>query len=64
MRYILYCLMILVLTGCIAPSVHVHPIETVDIIFVDKGETITAPKDGAFLSSEYIGHVLDAKIVR
>tara|TARA_Y100000310_G_scaffold262088_1_gene271676 strand:+ start:1570 stop:1764 length:195 start_codon:yes stop_codon:yes gene_type:complete len=52
----------LALSGCFSPSVHLHPIETVDIIAVPKGESITAPKDGFFLSKEYVSHVMEAKV--
>ncbi len=54
--------MLISAAGCVSPKVHVHPIQTVDIVAVKKGETITAPKDGFFLSKEYVQHVMDATV--
>jgi len=39
-----------------------HPISQQDIIEVNKGETITAPKDGYFLSDLYLEEVAKAKV--
>lgn len=38
--------------GC--ARVTMHPIEQTDIVQVKAGDTVKAPKDGAFLSQEYI----------
>ena len=51
-------------SSCASSRIILHPIETVDIIFLTEGETFIAPKDGAFMSSKYINSVLDAKIER
>ena len=52
------------LTGCgiFKKDIVLHPIEKSDIVMVSKGETLVAPKDGAFLSSEYISSVMEAKV--
>ena len=42
--------------------IEIHPIEQSDIVMVKKGETIIAPKDGAFLSNLYIEQVMKARI--
>ena len=39
-----------------------HPISTVDIIAVKKGESVIAPKDGFFLSNLYMEQVVKAKV--
>jgi hypothetical protein len=39
-----------------------HPISQQDIIEVNKGETLIAPKDGYFLSDLYLKEVAKAKI--
>jgi len=49
------------LTGCGSKTV-LHPIEGTDIVMVDKGQTFNAPKQGAFLSDEYIQEVMKAKV--
>ena len=46
--------------GCSRVTLHV--IEKEDIVFVEKGETLTAPKNGAFLSDEYLKKVAEARI--
>lgn len=51
---------ILLLTGC--GSVRLYPIADDHIIQIDSGQTFTAPRDGYFLSSEYLKRVLDVKI--
>ena len=58
---VLILLLALALSGCARPVV-IHPIETVDIIALRKGETITAPKDGFFLSAMYVKKVMQAKV--
>lgn len=50
------------LTGCARP-IHLHPIQTVDIIPIRKGETLKAPKDGFFLSDLYLRHVAKSKVI-
>ena len=52
------------LLGCAHRPVILHVIEKEDIVFLKKNETLTAPKDGAFLSSEYISEVMEAKVKR
>jgi hypothetical protein len=52
----------LTVSSCASPRVTLYPIETGDIVFVSKGDTFVAPKDGAFLSSKYIDGVLQAKV--
>ena len=51
---------ILLLTGC--GSVKLYPIADDHIIQVDAGHTLTAPRDGYFLSSEYLKRILDAQV--
>lgn len=51
---------LLLLAGC--ARVVIHPIEQTDIIRMEKGETIEAPKDGYFLSELYIKEVMKAKV--
>ena len=43
-------------------SVKLHPIQDNDIIQVSQDETFTAPRDGYFLSSEYLKRILDAQV--
>lgn len=43
-------------------KITLHPITGQDIQLVKSGETIVAPKAGAFLSSEYISDVMKARI--
>ena len=59
---IIAILMLIILAGCARP-VYIHPIEIVDIIAIRKGEMLEAPKDGFFLSKEYVRHVMRAKVV-
>ncbi len=56
-----YAILLIILAGCAQP-LHLHPIQTVDIIPVKKGETLEAPKDGWFLSDMYLEHVMKAKV--
>lgn len=62
MKRILIALILICLSGCWQSKVHVHPIETADIVAVKKGETFQAPKDGFFLSAEYVQHVMEASV--
>jgi hypothetical protein len=51
------------LCGCaLSKKVVLNPIEGTDIVTLKQGETLTAPKDGAFFSSEYIEDVLEVKL--
>lgn len=55
----------MLLTACSGrPVVELHPIETTDIILVEAGDTIVAPKRGAFLSDLYITEVMKARVRR
>jgi len=54
--------LLLVLHGCGTSRVTIFPIEQTDIIFVEQGETYTAPKDGAFLSKFYLEEIAGAKV--
>lgn len=58
---ILLCAVFLFVGAC-APSVVLHPIEDIDIMRVEQGESYEAPKDGYFLSEMYIKEVMKAKI--
>jgi len=51
---------LLLLSGC--ARVILHPIEQIDILRVETGQTYEAPKDGYFLSDFYIKEVMQAKI--
>lgn len=51
---------LLLISGC--AQVVLHPIEQIDIIHVEKGQTYEAPKDGYFLSDLYIKEVMQAKV--
>ena len=61
MRIAIITLILLICTGCQSPLI-LHPIDKTDIIAVREGETITAPKDGFFLSAMYVEEVLEAKV--
>lgn len=62
----MFLLLILLSLGSIGCSslykVELYPITTLDIISVKKGESLTAPKDGYFLSDEYMKEVNKAKV--
>lgn len=47
--------------GC-ANDVVLHPIEQTDIIRVEAGQAITAPKAGYFLSDMYVEKVARARV--
>jgi len=53
---------ILTLTGC--GGVKLYPILDNNIIAVKQGEQFTAPRDGYFLSVEYVERVLEARVER
>jgi hypothetical protein len=54
-------LSILLLTGC-AKAVILHPITGQDIIALDKGANYTAPKQGWFLSDEYLTEIQKVRV--
>mgnify|MGYP005627928277 CR=1 FL=1 len=51
---------ILLLTGC--ASVKLYPIADDHIIQVGEGQTFTTPRDGYFISTEYLKRILDAQV--
>ena len=53
--------LLVVLTGC-GNKVVLHPISTLDIVRLQKGQNFEAPQDGYFLSDEYVKTVMEAKI--
>ena len=55
---------LLLSTGCgiFKKDVIFHPITGSDIVLLKHGETLTAPKQGAFLSDFYIEEVMQAKV--
>ena len=57
-RLVLMC--ILLSTGC--ASVKLYPIANDHIIQVDAEQTLVAPRDGYFISSEYLKRILDTEI--
>ncbi len=59
-KYVIFAILG-IMAGC-QSAIHLHPIETIDIVAVKKGETITAPKDGFFLSKFYVAEVMEAKV--
>jgi hypothetical protein len=56
--------LVLLCAGCMTKPVVLYPVEQIDIIRVKKGEAITAPKDGYFLSDMYFKDVLEAKVLQ
>lgn len=46
--------------GC--NRLEIHPISEKDIKLLKSGENFSAPKDGAFLSNEYIEDVMKVKV--
>ena len=61
MRQIALILGLCLLAGCGSPIV-LHPIEQTDIIALEQGQELTAPKDGYFLSTFYLREVMAAKV--
>ena len=55
--------MLILLAGC-AQTIHLHPISQQDIMHIDKGQTIEAPKDGWFMSDKYLKVVVKAKVMK
>lgn len=51
---------LLLISGC--ARITIHPISGSDIIRVKQGQTFEAPKDGYYLSDEYVKIVMQAKI--
>ena len=51
-----------VLTACSLNRVVVHPIEGTDIVTMKKGESLTAPKDGLFVSDFYVEEIMKARV--
>lgn len=53
----------LIASGCaFNKQVVLHPIESVDIVTMKKGEAYTPVKDGFFLSESYVSEVMNAKV--
>ena len=52
------------LTGCalFKKDVILHPITGSDIVLLKQGETLTAPKQGAFLSDFYMTEIMEARV--
>ena len=57
---IVFCALI-ALTGCGSTSCYV--LKDSEIIYLDKGETITAPHKGIYMSENAVKRVLDVKII-
>lgn len=51
----------LLFSGC-GRSVNLYPLAQDHIVRLDKGQTFTAPRDGYFLSDDYLKKVLKAKV--
>lgn len=54
-------------TGCSfskAKTVDIYILDQSDIIVVSEGDTIVAPKNGAFVSDRYIQDVMKARVNR
>ena len=58
----LFIITVLFLAGCSQPHVVIHPITNTDIVAVKQGQTFEAPKDGFFLSADYVREVMQAKV--
>jgi len=54
-------LCVFVLAGC-QRAVVLHPIDKVDIMRIKANDTLTAPKDGYFISDLYLKEVMQAKV--
>tara|TARA_Y100000310_G_C20159221_1_gene568360 strand:+ start:277 stop:465 length:189 start_codon:yes stop_codon:yes gene_type:complete len=61
MRILIAAWMLILLAGCSSPTVF-YVIEQTDIIPIRKGETMTAPKDGFFLSKMYVKDAMNARV--
>lgn len=60
-RALLVLASILLIAGCGSVTI-LHPISAQDIFVLKKGESVQAPKDGYFLSNEYLAEVAKAKV--
>jgi len=61
-KKVVVCLvLIILLLGCQKPVV-LHPISTLDIQRLEKGDKFVAPKDGYFLSDEYLEEVAKVRV--
>ncbi len=54
--------LLVVSTGCGNPKVVLHPIQTIDIVRLQKGQKFVSPLDGYFISDFYLKAVMEAKI--
>ena len=61
MRYLALTILLVIVAGC-ASNTTLYVIEQEDIIPVKEGETLTAPKDGFFLSKFYVQECMDAEV--
>ncbi len=61
MKQTLILIILLCIAGCAKPTV-LYVIDKEDIMAVRKGETVTAPKDGYFLSAFYVKEVMSASV--
>lgn len=55
-------LLLMSLTACAAKKIVLHPIEGTDIVPLKQGDSLTAPKQGFFLSDAYVSDVMKAKV--
>lgn len=53
---------LIIISGCAANRIILHPIDKVDIVKMPKGIPYTPEKDGWFLSDYYLDQVVKAKI--
>lgn len=53
---------LIALSGCSTNKVLIHPLEQTDIVMLEEGQSLTAPKAGAFLSDYYIEEVMQARV--
>lgn len=61
LEFLLPLAVLTVFSGCMG-KVNLYPIEQSDIVVLQEGEDLKAPKSGAFLSDEYIKEVMQARI--
>ena len=60
-RKILPVLLLILLASCSTKTI-LHPIENTDIVFLQKGQSFEAPKNGYFISDFYLKEVMSSKI--
>ena len=60
MRILIICFLVTMLSGCGGTTLYL--IKDTDIILLEKGQTITAPDEGAYISSFYLKEVMESKI--